>query len=281
MTVTTKKKVAPQKMRPINHPLKRASEIVPQTAEHRNADHLPSANTEQASLSPDDPDFRWKMMSKKEALRPELRKYLDRGTYLGPTLRHPLLTYHGVDETRAAWINWCIDYKQKEMEKCRKDGNWFAVLAGYSTPFLTEGFVNEQEHFDDEVYWKALSEVWTMQESHWRNRTVILHLFQSSRPKRHELMRRPEHLAFAELPDTLTLYRGYIGRKGKGLSWTTQKETAVMFATRFASIEHLGKPRIVSGVAKKSDVLAFFTRREEADVVIAPDNVIRKKRSLL
>ena len=190
MTVTTKKRVSPKKMRPINRPLKRASEIVPQTAEHRNADHLPSANTDQASLSPDDPDFQWKMMSKKEALRPELRKYLDPEGFLGPTLHHPLLVYQGVDETRAAWINWCVAYKQEEMEKYRKDGKWLAVLGGYETAFLVHGFVAELEHFDDETYWAALSEVWTKQEYLWRNRNLLLQFFQSSRPKRHKLMTR-------------------------------------------------------------------------------------------
>jgi hypothetical protein len=72
------------------------------------------------------------------------------------------------------------------------------------------------------------------------------------------------------------VYRGFIGQRGKGLSWTTDREKAVWFAERFACLEELGRPRLVSGHAVKKDVLAYFTRREEAEIVIDPTKVKRQ-----
>jgi len=240
-----------------------------------------TARKPKSDPSPDDLEFQWKLKLKKEPLRPDLRKFLDQYGPLGATLRHPLLVQQGVDEERAAWINWFIDYKQKKMERLREKGDWFGVLGGYETAFLVHGFVKEIEHFDDATYWKALAEVWTMQEQLWPNRKLLLDLLRSPRPKRDKLMTTSELRSHAKLPDTVNIHRGYVGQRGKGLSWTIDEDKAIWFAKRFAMIEGQGKPRLISGVAKKIDVLAYFTRREEAEIVIDPEKVKRQKKTEL
>lgn len=215
------------------------------------------------------------LMLKKEPLNPKLRRYV-KETSLGPVFRHPLLAQPWVNVEQAAWINWMVEHKQKFMEECRQKKKWEAVLAHYETYYLLDGFVEEARHVNDATYWKLLAYVYTKQEQLWPNRKMLLQLLQAPRPQRDKLMERSEHRAFSKLPESFPAYRGFIGQRGKGLSWTTDREKAVWFAERFACLEHLGKPRLASGHVVKKDVLAYFTRREESEIVIDPTKVKRQ-----
>ncbi len=222
-------------------------------------------------------EWRIKMMTKEEDLNPKLKKYVDRSSGpFGSLLRHPLLITQ-VDPKRAAWVNWCVEHKEKELAKFRAARDWRGVLGCYETPFLVEGFCSELTGCDDASYWELLAFVWTVPEQLWPYNKLFLQFFNSPRPQRKRLMDADEHKALAKLPDTLPVYRGFIGTHGKGLSWTTDKKKAIWFAKRFAVLTRLGEPRLMVGEASKADVLAYFTRRKEAEVVIDPSKVKGKK----
>jgi hypothetical protein len=75
------------------------------------------------------------------------------------------------------------------------------------------------------------------------------------------------------MPDEFPVYRGFIGKRGKGLSWTIDQSKAEWFARRFAMLTHLGQPRLMEGIVKKKDVLAYFNGWKEKEIVVDPANV--------
>ena len=181
---------------------------------------------------------------------------------------------------RAAWINWTVPRREKKLEQLRKKGDWMGAISLYDKSFLLHGFIKDIERYDDASYWALLAHVWTNIEFPWNDRRLLLTLFQSPCPERDKLMNKSEHQALARLPESFPVYRGFIGRRAKGLSWTTDQTKAIWFAKRFANTG-IGAPRLVSGIAAKNDVLAYFTRRKESEVVIDPENVKERKSQML
>ena len=69
-----------------------------------------------------------------------------------------------------------------------------------------------------------------------------------------------------------TVYRGVTpGRNPDGMSWTRDLSKADWFSRRF------GDGYVLEGIANKKDVLAFFSRRGEEEVVIEAKKVKNKK----
>ena len=86
------------------------------------------------------------------------------------------------------------------------------------------------------------------------------------------LMDKDEYEIYESLPETFTVYRGVTpGRNPDGMSWTRDLSKADWFSRRF------GEGYVLEGVANKKDVLAFFSRRGEEEVVIEAEKVENKK----
>lgn len=83
------------------------------------------------------------------------------------------------------------------------------------------------------------------------------------------LMDAKEFAYYNSLPDEFTVYRG-IGSKSnkKGISYTLSLEKAEWFANRFQKNGY-----VLTGTAKKKDVLAYFNSREEQEILIEPKNI--------
>jgi hypothetical protein len=74
-----------------------------------------------------------------------------------------------------------------------------------------------------------------------------------------------------KLPRTLTIYRGYRYRNADGWSWTLDQKKAMWFANRLEVLG--GKPKVATGKVKKSDVIAYFSRRKEKEIVVDPSKI--------
>lgn len=86
------------------------------------------------------------------------------------------------------------------------------------------------------------------------------------------LMYDDEYKTYKDLPETFTVYRGVTpGRNPDGMSWTRDLSKADWFSRRF------GDGYVLKGIANKKDVLAFFSRRGEEEVVIEAKKVKNKK----
>lgn len=86
------------------------------------------------------------------------------------------------------------------------------------------------------------------------------------------LMYDDEYKTYKDLPETFTVYRGVTpGRNPDGMSWTRDLSKADWFSRRF------GDGYVLEGIANKKDVLAFFSRRGEEEVVIEAKKIKNKK----
>ena len=88
------------------------------------------------------------------------------------------------------------------------------------------------------------------------------------RAERYNIMSKSELWDFAQLPDRVVIYRGCTDENEGGWSWTTRREIARGFATRFGQDGHM-----LRATVKKSNIIAYFNRRDEYEVFIDPDYV--------
>jgi len=82
------------------------------------------------------------------------------------------------------------------------------------------------------------------------------------------------------LPAWIPVFQGHTNESHDGWSWTTNKSTAEWFAQRFADFED-ATPVVTSGTVRRCDVLAFFTRRGENEILVKRGLVKNKGRRIL
>lgn len=119
-------------------------------------------------------------------------------------------------------------------------------------------------------FWRLLALVWIDAEDPDQYSSIYEGLFTFDRIRgwgdRHYLMEDFEREAFDRLPEVMTVYRGANHDTRKGLSWTLSRNVAYFFATRWGARDRIYRMQI-----DKSDVIAYFTRRGEAELILHPD----------
>ena len=78
--------------------------------------------------------------------------------------------------------------------------------------------------------------------------------------------------ALKAMGPVLSVWQGHTTDRDDGWSWTLDLEKAEWFARRFASMEG-SEPVLTHGMVAKADVVAYFTRRNEEEILVAPENV--------
>lgn len=130
------------------------------------------------------------------------------------------------------------------------------------------------------AYWSAddfaiaLSEAWVEEENPNGDINVPVSLSEKwfKKAPKELLMNLDEYETYISLPDSFTVYRGVgRGRNPEGMSWTDNLDSAKWFASRFGDDGY-----VIRGIVNKSDVLAYFSRRNECEVVIPSDAVKEK-----
>lgn len=211
------------------------------------------------------------LIQKHEPLRPSLKKYVDDPGF-GSMIRHPLCVTT-CDPNHAALVHEIIDERKQLLDKAIQAKNWEAVLSLHEPPFMLKAFIDYCDPIDDATYWRLVGHVWNMQEIVRPNQDVYLNLFSSPRKERHCLMLEDERRDFESLPKQLPIYRGFFGRGAEGISWTLDCDRAEWFAKRFQVVFPNKRPKVASGIVNTSDVLAYFTARNDREVVVDPRSV--------
>lgn len=130
------------------------------------------------------------------------------------------------------------------------------------------------------AYWSAddfaiaLSEAWVEEENPNGDINVPVSLSEKwfKKAPKELLMNLDEYETYISLPDSFTVYRGVgRGRNPEGMSWTDNLDSAKWFASRFGDDGY-----VIRGIVNRSDVLAYFSRRNECEVVIPSDAVKEK-----
>ena len=79
-------------------------------------------------------------------------------------------------------------------------------------------------------------------------------------------MNEADRQALQNLPDKITVYRGYVPRQNKnGLSYSLDRSKAEWFAKRFAD-----NGKVIVKKVEKTDIFALLTDRNEDEVILTP-----------
>jgi hypothetical protein len=221
------------------------------------------------------------LMERQEELRDELKLALHSENDF-PVLKHPLVFAVPYIPQMNAFYNEQYEQKLQAVDEAFRDHNWTGFIFLHERPYRLDAFSDIEHLVTPEKYWELLGMVWSDSENIWQNLGAWIDYFSDERPGREHMMEEDEREAFAQLPDTLTIYRGYCrGSNMKSCSWTLDQKRAEWFAKRFAVVNGPDSPRVAEGVVAKSDVIAYFTERQESEIVVLPDAVdIRSVRQL-
>lgn len=208
------------------------------------------------------------LFGRPEELDPELKAYLEEDGPFGPSIRHPLVYDIVYSPVKSAHVNGMLRHKKGALAKAQAEENWQTYLYLHERPYRFDAFVEIQDYLSDEQYWELLGDIWIDSENIWQNGQEWVDLMTTEdRPSREHIMGSSDRGLWKLLPDELTVYRGFQFDGGEeSLSWTLESDRAVWFAKRH---QHKGSAAwVATGKVKKENVIAFFTGRNEAEVVV-------------
>ena len=148
------------------------------------------------------------------------------------------------------------------------NGVIFMIRESYKLTFLK--FIKSSLSLED--FSELLGEVYVNSENPNDDQNVsistLVRWFKQA--KKEALMNEEELKGYNSLPDHLIVYRGVaVDRKRNGISWTTDLSVAKWFADRFNT--DVRKGYVLRTEISKADVLAFFSRRGEKEIVCKPE----------
>ena len=171
-----------------------------------------------------------------------------------------------IKDSETAFKKACAAYEQKIDKTEEPLLLMYTFRSSYYLTFLK--FSRRFWSADD--FAKALSEAWVEEENPNGDVNVPVTLtakwYKAIDNK--ALMKPDEYEVYSSLPSVFEVYRGVSkGRNPKGMSWTYDFDKAKWFANRF------GEGYVIRGVVNKDDVLAYFSRRSESEILIAAKDV--------
>lgn len=203
-----------------------------------------------------------RVMNSPEPLHDDLVPYLREGV-LGKQLQHPLV--YQIPLTSYGYANAYYLQKVEDVEKALQNHKYDSFIFLHERPYRIDAFKAIEGTLTDVQYWKLLGEIWTDTENQWQNYEDWKALIGADRPSRNYLMDEEEFNTLLALPDVVTIYRGaQVGINEHGLSWTLDKSKAQWFSTR---IERDGEPIVLERTVPKSEIIAYFSGRNESEVI--------------
>ncbi|MEE9297045.1 MAG: hypothetical protein V3W34_19045 [Phycisphaerae bacterium] len=222
-----------------------------------------------------------------EDIRQELEEYLEDAGGLG-LIKHPLITHMGYDaESRdmVTMLGRWLAQKRRGIEQFVADGNWSQVLMLHEKPWRMHALIEYSSWMNDEDYWRELGAIWCGIEDPGTYLDSLPWLFNPGNrrlEKRHLMMNEEERAALDAIVDTMTIYRGCAEGNRIGFSWSIGREVGEWFARRCTLGSRNEPGLLLVGECCRSDVIAHFTRRDEAEIVVNPDDVeIREAVSIM
>ena len=163
-------------------------------------------------------------------------------------------------------------------ERINKSDNVWQILMYMHTPYRPLLFKLCANDLSDKDYAQMLVEVWTGTENPNQDANVkIEEWIRFFKKAKKDLLMTEEELAIYNGfndTDEITIYRG-VGheREPYGLSWTANIATAQWFANRWGNRDAY----IFKTTCKKPDILAYFNRRKENELVVNVKNLDKSK----
>jgi hypothetical protein len=204
---------------------------------------------------------------KQEELHPDLAEHLYEDGMLGPCIKHPLLFCILYSPTMNALLNLQYREKVRALGEAQENAEWSNIVFIHERAYRVDAFLDIMDDMPDDDYWQLLARIWIDSENIRENQDIWHELLTEERPHRELLMDEDERLALAAMPDQFLVFQGHTHVAHDGWSWTTNEDTAKWFARRFASFEH-AEPMVTEGIVNKADVIAYFTGRNESEIIV-------------
>jgi hypothetical protein len=216
-----------------------------------------------------------------EELDPELRPYVrywPRPPF-GKVLDHPLLRVNDLDayfkdgRSNAELFNRRYRDKRAQLTAAIESRNWHSYVFLHERPYRLQAILDTIHDYEiaERDLWPLVAEVWRDNENIHQCLAKWRKLWSLSSPCRKLVMSNYERRKLAQLPAILTIWRGVSRRKAvHGLSWTLDRKKAEWFARQRSR----GAGLLVHGRVRKRDVLAYFSRRNEREIVVFPQNLM-------
>jgi len=128
-----------------------------------------------------------------------------------------------------------------------------------------------------EHWWTLLGEAWTCCDNISRytcSRYGINPLDWAKRADLDLMMDAEERMAFAALPEEITVYRGCFRNNKKGMSWTLKRDVAERFPFLHRYQQRGKQPLLVIGLAHRSKCVLKLSRNEN-EIICADVKVIK------
>jgi hypothetical protein len=213
------------------------------------------------------------LFDREESLHPDLELFLEDSPIFGKMLRHPLVysvPYCGIREN--AYLNAQYEQKQKAVDAALTEKRWRYFINMYERPYRLMAFKMIHSHMSDKEYWECLSMIWEDSENIQTCLPQWKRFWKSKRPERHLVMDECDRESLAGMPERLMIFRGFAHKDGvKGCSWSLDGAKAEWFGRRSAQFEQLDHFHIARAMVDRNDVMAYFSGRNEFEIVVLPE----------
>lgn len=130
------------------------------------------------------------------------------------------------------------------------------------SPRAIKCFRNNRQYLSNYAFWFYLSTLW-VQRTEGTDLEEWKRYFSSDRPDRDRCIMKPSELrALSALPDVITAYRAHRPGETDWIAYSTSIDAAARFAIQ-RGVRELSQYSI-----QKADVLAYFTRRKENELIV-------------
>jgi hypothetical protein len=209
------------------------------------------------------------LMERQEDLNSDLIRHITEGP-LGQMIHHPLIIEIAYNPKMNAFINARYRHKLAAIESAKAAGQFYSIIFMHERPYRLEALKSLAPQMSDAEYWNCVGGVWVDSENIWQNLNEWRNVWESKRSAKFNCMDEEEREVFAALPNTIKVYRGVHGKgcnmplyRRNGLSWTTSYDTAEWFSKRHKET----RQKILMGTVDKKDVHAYFSGRNENEIV--------------
>lgn len=220
----------------------------------------------------------FELVTKEEPLHAELADYVTDGPIGAPMIKHPLIIELFFDPARCAMINTRYHVKKEKIERMLADRKWSDYVMMHERPFRLDALLHVLarglREESPEIIGDVLHQVWTDSENIFENFELWYELFEdvSLAAAWRASMDDEERAKLASLPEKVTIYRGFKHSESmSGFSWTLRRTRAMWFANRWKRNDD--EPKVATGTVHRDDILAYYSGRNEDEVVVFPDVV--------
>lgn len=203
------------------------------------------------------------MMVEFEPLDPSLLPFVQ-----GDKLCHPKIKFSMLYPCFYSRVNRLL--RHLELKSIELESN--STCSECTSNLWTYDQIYDQENpitpVDDEFYYRSVGNFWTAPEMLANPSDVFFHLINSGHKNYRHVMSQKEQDFRNRLSATVNVYRGHNSHLIHGYCWTLNYEIAKQWAYGFP-----GNNAISCGTLRSEDILAYFNRRGEDEIMTLSERV--------